>query len=121
MEGETVQVMEKERQEETGRKGGLGGQRREMGGDAVVTGVQSGSRTKAMTLLVQGSEARNRSIAVQKSTREAVGTRREGGEGADVGLQWLRSEWEGVKRRQLDQLAGRGRKEGAVAGGREGF
>lgn len=74
-----------------------------------------------MTLPVQGSEARNRSIAVQKSTREAVGTRREGGEGADVGLQWLRSEWEGVKRRQLDQLAGRGRKEGAVAGGREGL
>ena len=74
-----------------------------------------------MTLPVQGSEGRNRSVGVREDTRGAGGTRREGGEGADVGLQWLRSEWEGVKRRQLDQLAGRGRKEGAVAGGREGF
>ena len=47
VEGETVQVMEKERQEETGRKGGLGGQRREMGGGMLwsqVSKVDQGPR-----------------------------------------------------------------------------
>lgn len=46
VEGETVQVMEKERQEETGRKGGLGGQRREIGGDewSQVSKVDQGPR-----------------------------------------------------------------------------